>query len=124
MGVKDLPDWYGVTLTEQITQYGDPIKAMYILGLNPAVTYPDSNHIKSSLEKLDFLVLQDIFLTETSQYADVILPGACFAEKDGTFTRGGTENQPCQKGGEPTWRCKGRLGDICRTCKEDGVKRI
>ena len=87
-GVKDLPDWYGATLTEQINQCGDPIKAMYILGLNPVVTYPDSNHVKASLEKLDFLVLQDIFLTETSPYADVILPGACFAEKDGTFTSG------------------------------------
>jgi len=89
-GLKDgsLPDWYGVTLTEQITQCGDPIKAMYILGLNPVVSYPDSNHVKRSLDKLDFLVIQDIFWTETCQYADVVLPGACFAEKDGTFTSG------------------------------------
>ncbi|MFA5237424.1 MAG: formate dehydrogenase subunit alpha [Methanoregula sp.] len=83
-----LPDWYGVTLTEQINQCGDPIKAMYILGLNPAVSYPDSNHVKAMFEKLDFLVIQDIFWTESCQYADVILPGACFAEKDGTFTSG------------------------------------
>jgi len=87
-GVTGLPDWYGVTLTEQITQCGDPIKAMYILGLNPVVSYPDSNHVKRSLDKLDFLVIQDIFWTESCQYADVILPGACFAEKDGTFTSG------------------------------------
>ncbi len=83
-----LPDWYGVTLTEQITQCGDPIKAMYILGLNPVVSYPDSNHVKRSLDKLDFLVIQDIFWTESCQYADVVLPGTCFAEKDGTFTSG------------------------------------
>jgi formate dehydrogenase (coenzyme F420) alpha subunit len=87
-GVTGLPDWYGVTLTEQITQCGDPIKAMYILGLNPVVSYPDSNHVKRSLDKLDFLVIQDIFWTESCQYADVVLPGTCFAEKDGTFTSG------------------------------------
>jgi formate dehydrogenase major subunit len=61
---------------------------MYILGLNPVVSYADSNHVKRSLEKLDFLVVQDIFFTETCEYADVILPGACFAEKNGTFTNG------------------------------------
>ena len=63
-GVTGLPDWYGATLTEQIDQCGDPIKAMYILGLNPVVSYPDSNHVKASLDKLDFLVIQDIFWTE------------------------------------------------------------
>jgi formate dehydrogenase major subunit len=83
-----LPDWYGVTLTEQINQAGDPIKAMYFLGLNPVVTYPDSNHVKRQLEKLDFCVMQDIFFNESCQYADVVLPGTCFAEKDGTFTSG------------------------------------
>ncbi|MDN7024508.1 formate dehydrogenase subunit alpha [Methanoculleus sp. FWC-SCC1] len=86
--VTDLPEWYGASLTEQIDQCGDPIKTMYILGLNPVVTYPNSNHVMKSLEKLDFLVVQDIFFTETCQYADVILPGTCFAEKDGTFTSG------------------------------------
>jgi formate dehydrogenase major subunit len=85
-GVTDLPDWYGTTLTEQITACGDPIKAMYMFALNPVVTYPNTNHVIESLKKLDFLVVQDIFMTETAKYADVILPGACFAEKDGTFT--------------------------------------
>ena len=92
---------YGVTLTEQITQCGDPIKAMYILGLNPVVSYPDSNHVMRSLEKLDFLVVQDIFPTETTKYADVILPGACFAEKDGTFTERRAAHQPCPEGRRP-----------------------
>jgi len=87
-GVTGLAKEYGVTLTEQITQCGDPIRAMYIFALNPVVSYPDSNHVMRSLEKLDFLVVQDIFMTETAQYADVILPGASFAEKDGTFTSG------------------------------------
>jgi formate dehydrogenase (coenzyme F420) alpha subunit len=87
-GITGLPDWYGSTLTEQINDCGETVKAMYILGLNPVVSYPDSNHVKASLDKLDFLVIQDIFWTESCKYADVILPGACFAEKDGTFTSG------------------------------------
>jgi len=83
-----LPDWYGSTLTEQINQAGDPIKAMYFMGLNPVVSYPDSNHVMKQLDKLDFCVMQDIFWNESCEYADVVLPGTCFAEKDGTFTSG------------------------------------
>jgi len=83
-----LPDWYGSTLTEQINDAGNPIKAMYFMGLNPVVSYPDSNHVMRQLEKLDFCVMQDIFWNESCDYADVVLPGTCFAEKDGTFTSG------------------------------------
>ncbi|KUG19512.1 formate dehydrogenase alpha subunit [hydrocarbon metagenome] len=100
-GVTDLPPWYGSTLTEQINECGDPIKAMYIFALNPVVSYPDSNHVKRQLEKLDFLVVHDIFPTETTQYADVILPGACFAEKDGTFTSGERRINRIRKAVEP-----------------------
>ncbi len=88
MEAGSLPEWYGSTLTEQINQCGDPVKAMYIFALNPVVSYPDSNHVMRQLEKLDFLVVQDIFWTETCEYADVVLPGCSFAEKDGTFTSG------------------------------------
>ncbi|KUL02372.1 MAG: Formate dehydrogenase, alpha subunit [Methanoculleus marisnigri] len=100
-GVTGLASEYGVTLTEQITQCGDPIKAMYIFALNPVVSYPDSNHVMRSLEKLDFLVVQDIFMTETTKYADVILPGASFAEKDGTFTSGERRINRVRKAVEP-----------------------
>lgn len=62
------------------------IKGMYILGENPVLTDPNSNHIRSGLEKLEFLVVHELFLTETAQYADVVLPAASFAETDGTFT--------------------------------------
>jgi formate dehydrogenase major subunit len=88
MKAGSLPDWYGVTLTEQINQAGDPVRAMYFMGLNPVVSYPDSNHVMRQLEKLDFCVMQDIFWNESCDYADVVLPGTCFAEKDGTFTSG------------------------------------
>jgi formate dehydrogenase major subunit len=74
---------------------------MYIFALNPVVSYPDSNHVMRSLEKLDFLVVQDLFMTETAKYADVILPGASFAEKDGTFTSGERRVNRVRKAVEP-----------------------
>ena len=65
--------------------HGD-IRAMYIMGENPMLSDPDANHVAHALEHLDFLVVQDIFLTETARYADVVLPAASYAEKDGTFS--------------------------------------
>ncbi|MCX6230322.1 MAG: formate dehydrogenase subunit alpha [Bacteroidetes bacterium] len=65
--------------------YNGKIKALYIMGENPMLTDPNLNHAKESFNKLDFLVVQDIFHTETTAFADVILPAASFAEKNGTF---------------------------------------
>jgi formate dehydrogenase (NADP+) alpha subunit len=65
--------------------YAGTIKGMYIMGENPMLTDPNLNHTAESLKKLDFLVVQDIFHTETTAFADVILPAASFAEKNGTF---------------------------------------
>ena len=62
------------------------ISAMYVLGENPAMSDPDVNHARDALAKLDHLVVQDIFLTETANYADVILPASAWAEKIGTVT--------------------------------------
>jgi len=62
------------------------IKGLFVMGENPMVSDPNTNHVRHALEHLDFLVVQDIFLTETAQMADVVLPAACWAEKDGTFT--------------------------------------
>jgi len=62
------------------------IRGMYILGENPAMSDPDVEHARDALAKLDHLVVQDIFLTETANYADVILPASAFAEKSGTVT--------------------------------------
>lgn len=62
------------------------VKMLYIMGENPMVSDPDIQHVSHALDALDFLVVQDIFLTETAEKAHVVLPVACFAEKDGTFT--------------------------------------
>jgi len=82
-----LSDQVGLTVVEIMNAIADEkIKGLYIMGENPVVSDPDSNHVESALKKCDFLVVQDIFMTETAKFADVILPGTSFAEKDGTFT--------------------------------------
>ncbi len=82
-----LPDKVGMTVTEMIPAAAEEkVKALYILGEDPVMSDPDSAHIRHCLEECDFIVLQEIFPSETSKYADVLLPGVSFAEKTGTFT--------------------------------------
>lgn len=77
----------GLTVTEMISAAGEgKICVLYILGEDPMLTDPDLNLVRISLEACEFIVLQEIFPSETSQYADVLLPGAAFTEKEGTFT--------------------------------------
>lgn len=77
----------GMVVTDMLpAAHEGRLKGMYIVGENPAVSDPDSNHARACLGDLEFLVVQDIFITETAQLADVILPSACFAETEGTFT--------------------------------------
>jgi len=82
-----LPGKVGMTVTEMIPSAKDGnIKALYILGEDPVMSDPDTSHIRHCLEACEFIVLQEIFPSETSVYADVLLPGVSFAEKTGTFT--------------------------------------
>ncbi|MBL4767863.1 MAG: formate dehydrogenase subunit alpha, partial [Rhodobacteraceae bacterium] len=86
-GSDDFSSEKGLTVVEIIDAiHDDKIKGMYILGENPAMSDPDLNHARAALAKLEWLVVQDIFLTETANYADVILPSSAFAEKTGTVT--------------------------------------
>jgi formate dehydrogenase alpha subunit len=86
-GVTNLPDWPGMTMTEMVPAILEgKFKCLYIVGENPVVSDPDNDHVVKALQKLDFLVVQDIFLTETARLADVVLPAATFAEKEGTFS--------------------------------------
>lgn len=81
-----LPDKPGLTVVEMSkAALEGKIKAMYIMGENPMLTDPDLSHLEEGLSKLDLLVVQDIFLTETGRIAHVVLPSLCFLEKDGTF---------------------------------------
>jgi formate dehydrogenase alpha subunit len=84
----------GLTVVEMMdAAAAGEVKAMYIMGENPLLSDPNAGHVRRALEALDFLVVQDIFLTETAQLADVILPAAAWAEKEGTFTSTGRRVQ-------------------------------
>ncbi|MGD9510521.1 MAG: formate dehydrogenase subunit alpha [Geminicoccaceae bacterium] len=77
----------GLTVVEIIDAiHADRIKAMYVMGENPAMSDPDAHHARQALAKLEHLVVQDIFLTETAMYADVVLPASAWPEKTGTVT--------------------------------------
>ncbi|MBT6096202.1 MAG: molybdopterin-dependent oxidoreductase, partial [Rhodospirillaceae bacterium] len=77
----------GLTIVEIVNaMYDGDIKGMYVLGENPAMSDPDAGHARDALAKLEHLVVQDIFLTETANFADVILPATAWAEKTGTVT--------------------------------------
>jgi formate dehydrogenase alpha subunit len=83
----ELSDRKGLTVVEMMHAVErDQIKALYIMGENPALSDPNLNRTRKAMQDVEFLVVQDIFLTETAEYADVVLPSTCFAEKDGTFT--------------------------------------
>lgn len=84
---KSLDAKNGLTVVEIINAIlDDKVKGMYVMGENPAMSDPDQNHTRQALAKLDHMVVQDIFLTETAWFADVILPASAHAEKNGTFT--------------------------------------
>jgi formate dehydrogenase alpha subunit len=89
------------------------IKAVYIMGADPVNEYPDNDYVKKALQKLDFLVVQDISLTETAKLAHVVLPGTSFAEKDGTFTNVERRVQRMHKAFDPFGNCKSDWYIIC-----------
>jgi len=84
--VKGLPMSKGLTETEIVEGIPERIIGMYIIGDNAVMSLPNSNRVKKNLENLDFLVVQDIFMNETAELADIVLPAADFAEKTGTST--------------------------------------
>jgi formate dehydrogenase alpha subunit len=97
-----LPGSLGLTVTEMIDAAGrGELRGLYILGEDPAMTEPDSNHTRAALAACEFVVLQEIFPSETAAFADVLLPGAAFAEKDGTFTNTERRVQLIRKAVEP-----------------------
>lgn len=104
---KPLSDKPGLTVVEMMNAaHAGKLKAMYIMGENPLVTDPDLHHVEEALKRLDFLVIQDIFFTETAALADVILPAAAFAEKDGTFSNTERRVQLVRKAVEPPGEAK------------------
>lgn len=84
---KSVPDKPGLTITDMVQEMIEGrIKALYVIGENPKLSDPDWNHFSHALKSLDFLAVQDIFLSETAQVADVVFAASSLAEKEGTFT--------------------------------------
>lgn len=101
-GVSQLPTSPGLTEPEMLeAAVAGKVRAMYVVGENPVLSHPDAYGVKEALTALDFMVVQDIFLTETAELAHVVLPAACWAEKDGTFTSTERRVQRIRKGVEP-----------------------
>lgn len=99
---RELPASPGLSVVEMMeAARRGGIRALYIMGENPLVTDPDVGHVEEALRSLDLLVVQDIFLTETARLAHVVLPGACFAEKEGTFTNTERRVQRVRKAVDP-----------------------
>ena len=102
-----LPAKPGKTIVELMdAAHKGEIKALYVMGENPMISDPDITHVEAALKHLDLLIVQDILLTETAKLADVVLPSACFAEKDGTFSNTERRVQRIRKAVEPPGQAK------------------
>jgi formate dehydrogenase alpha subunit len=118
-----LPPSPGLTLVEIFeAAYQRKIKALYLIGENPVLSDPDSQHVREALSRLEFFVVQDIFPTETVEYAHVVLPGASFAEKEGTFTNTERRVQRVRKAIEPIGDSKPDWWIICQVAQRLGAK--
>ena len=104
----------GLTVIEIMTAAEEgKVRGLYIMGENPMLSDPDINHVEECLEALDFLVVQDIFLTETAKLADVVLPATSFAEKDGSFTNTERRVQRVRKTLDPPGEARADWQILC-----------
>ncbi|MBS1193267.1 MAG: Formate dehydrogenase, alpha subunit, partial [Methanomicrobia archaeon] len=109
-----LPDEPGLTALEMLwAAEAGSLKGLIIVGENPALSYPDSSRVIKALNGLEFLLVSDIFPTETTALADVVLPAACFAEKDGTFTSTERRVQQVRKAVDPPGDARAEWEWIC-----------
>jgi len=113
----------GKTLTE-IMPLADEgkIKVMYLTGENPYLSDPDANHVRRAMDRLEFFIVQDIFLSETAQMADVVLPACSFAEKDGTFTNTERRVQRVRKAIEPVGDSRPDWWITCQIAQRMGAE--
>ncbi len=112
---RPIPDKPGLTITEMaFAMMAGKLKGLYVIGENPKLSDPDWHHLSQALRRLDFLVVQDIFLSETAQVADVVLPAASAAEKDGTFTNTERRCQRIRKAVDPVGQSLPDWEILCR----------
>jgi len=119
----DLPAKPGLTVVEMLNAAGERrLRALYVMGENPMLSDPDVNHVEAALRKLDLLIVQDIFLSETARLAHVVLPAAGFAEKDGTFTNTERRVQRVRRGIEPPGEARVDWRITCDLAKRLGYE--
>ncbi len=116
-GVTGLDDKPGLTIAGMIEAAAKgELKGLYVMGENPMLSDPDVKHVEQALSNLEFLVVQDIFLTETAALADVVLPASCFAEKTGTYSNTERRVQLAEKAVDPPGSARADweiIQDIC-----------
>ncbi len=123
--LDQLPEKAGLTVVEMMdAACQGNLKAMYIVGENPMVSDPDLGHVQQGLESLDFLVVQDVFLSETAKLADVILPTACWAEREGTFTNTDRRVQLIRKAAEPPGEARTDWQIVCQLAEAMGAGKL
>jgi len=116
----------GYTVTDMVNVLADKpgtLKCLYIMGENPMVSDPDLHHVEKGLKNLEFMVAQDIFMTETAALADVVLPAACYAEKDGTQTSTERRVQKWRKAQDPPGQAKADWQIFCELAKAMGFEK-
>ncbi len=120
---RSLPSGKGLTVVEMMNAALEgKVRGMFIMGENPMLSDPDINHVQKSLESLEFLVVQDLFVTETGRLADVILPGCSFAEKDGTFTNTERRVQRVRQAIRPVGESKPDWQILCEISERMGYE--
>jgi len=118
-----LPGRPGLTVVEMINAAAEGLlRGLYVMGENPMLSDPNVNHVREALERLEFLCVQDVFLTETARLADVVLPAACFAEKDGTFTNTERRVQRVRRAVPPPGEARADWQIICELARRMGYR--
>jgi formate dehydrogenase alpha subunit len=113
----------GLTITEMVNgAESGKIRALYVMAENPMMSDPDLNHARHCLEKAEFLIVQDIFLTETAELAHVVLPGTSYAEKEGTFTNTERRVQLVRKAIDPVGESMPDWEIICQIAQRMGAE--
>ncbi|MFH1593831.1 MAG: formate dehydrogenase subunit alpha [Candidatus Omnitrophota bacterium] len=118
VGLPDVPGLTHVEIFDAV--HSKKIKALYIVGENPVLSEADANHVEEAIKRAEFIVVQDIFLSETAKLADVVLPACTFAEKDGTFTNTERRVQRVRKAIEPIGESKTDWEITCRIARKMG----
>ena len=117
----DLSNKVGLTVVEMLNAaYEGKIRGLFVMAENPAMSDPDLNHTREALKRVEFLVVSDIFMTETAELADVVLPGVTIAEKDGTITNTERRVQLIRKAIEPVGDSKPEWQIICELAQKMG----